>query len=131
MPETIRTANERLRSRPWRGGFLAAFVTANFILSGSAAGAEVYSGAAAVDDFHRTMAILRGQGISLLTFILAVLGLGLLASVILLRARRSKDRIESAARGEIIALQAESDRLKALLLSAPQTPVTWRALSAP
>ena len=28
MPETIRTANERLRSRPRRGGFLAAFVLA-------------------------------------------------------------------------------------------------------
>ena len=129
MPETIRTANERLRSRPWRGGFLAAFVTANFILSGSAAGAEVHSGTAAVDAIHRTMAILRGQGISLLTFILAVLGLGLLASVILLRARRSKDRIESAARDEIVALQAETDRLKTLLLCEPQILVTWAAAS--
>jgi signal transduction histidine kinase len=129
MPETIRTANERLRSRPWRGGSLAAFVTANFILSDSAAGAEAHFGAAAIDAIHRTMAILRGQGISLLTFILAVIGLGLLASVILLRARRSKDRIESAARDEIIALQAEADRLKTLLLSEPQILVTWAAAS--
>ena len=30
MPETIRTANERLRSRPRQGGFLAAFVVATF-----------------------------------------------------------------------------------------------------
>jgi signal transduction histidine kinase len=129
MPETIRTANERLRSRPWRGGSLAAFVTANFILSDSAAVAEAHFGAAAIDAIHRTMAILRGQGISLLTFILAVIGLGLLASVILLRARRSKDRIESAARDEIIALQAEADRLKTLLLSEPQILVTWAAAS--
>jgi len=129
MPETIRTANESLRSRPWRGGLLAAFVTANFILSDSAAGAEAHFGAAAIDAIHRTMAILRGQGISLLTFILAVIGLGLLASVILLRARRSKDRIESAARDEIIALQAEADRLKTLLLSEPQILVTWAAAS--
>jgi len=129
MPETIRTANERLRSRPWRGGLLAAFVIANFILSDSAAGAEAHFGAAAIDAIHRTMAILRGQGISLLTFILAVIGLGLLASVILLRARRSKERIESAARDEIIALQAEADRLKALLLSEPQILVTWAAAS--
>jgi signal transduction histidine kinase len=127
MPETIRTANERLRSRPWRGGFLAAFVTANFILSGSTAGAEMHPVAAAVDAVHRTMAIVPGQGISLLTFILAVLGLGLLASVILLSARRSKVRIESAARDEIIALQAETDRLKTFLLSEPQILVTWTA----
>jgi signal transduction histidine kinase len=129
MPETIRTANERLRSRPWRGGFLTAFVTANFIFSGSAASAEVRLGATAFDAVHRTMAILLGQGISLLTFILVVIGLGLLASVILLRALRSKDRIESAARDEIIALQAEADRLKALLLSAPLILVTWPAAS--
>ena len=29
MPETIRAANERLRSRPWQSRFLAAFVIAN------------------------------------------------------------------------------------------------------
>ena len=32
MPETIRAANERLRSRPRRGGFLAAFVIANLTI---------------------------------------------------------------------------------------------------
>src|SRR4030095_16969902 len=110
MPETIRTVNKRLRSRPWRGGFLA-FATANFIFSGSATSAEAHLGATAFDAVHRTMAILRGQGISLLTFILAVIGLGLLASVILLRALRSKDRIESAARDEIIALRSEERRV--------------------
>ena len=90
MPETIRTANERLRSRPWRGGFLAAFVFANFsIVPDSPAHADVHLGATAVDAVHRTMAVLRGNEISLLTFILALIGLGLLASVILLRIRRS------------------------------------------
>ena len=29
MPEKVRTANERLRSRPWREGFLAAFASIN------------------------------------------------------------------------------------------------------
>src|SRR5262249_1917146 len=129
MPETIRTANERLRSRPWRGGFLAAFVTANFILSGSAAGAEGHSGTAAVDAIHRTMAILRGQGISLLAFILSLLGLGLFASVILLRAPRSEDRIERRGRDGVVGLEGETDRVKTLLLCEPQILVTWAAAS--
>ena len=127
MPETIRTENERLRSRPWRGGSLAAFVTANCILPGSAACADGYLGASAVDAVRRTMAVLRGQEVNLLTFILALIGLGLLASVILFRARRSADSIETAAKDEIVALQAEADRLKALVLSEPQILVTWAA----
>ncbi|HEY6755016.1 MAG TPA: PAS-domain containing protein [Pseudolabrys sp.] len=130
MPETIRTANERLRSRPWRGGFLAAFVIANFsIVPGSPAHADVRLGATAVDAVHRTMAVLRGNEISLLTFILALIGLGLLASVILLRIRRSAYQVEADARDEIAALQTEADRFKALLLSEPQILVTWAAAS--
>jgi signal transduction histidine kinase len=130
MPETIRTANERLRSRPWRGGFLAAFVFANFsIVPGSPAHADVRLGATAVDAVHRTMAVLRGNEISLLTFILALIGLGLLASVILLRIRRSAYQVEADARDEIAALQTEADRFKALLLSEPQILVTWAAAS--
>jgi len=130
MPETIRAANERLRSLPWRGGFLAAFVTANLsILHGSAARADVRLGATSVDAVHRTLAALRGQEISLLTFILGLIGLGLFASLILLHARRSAHRIEADARDEIVALQADADRLKALLLSEPQILVTWTTAS--
>jgi signal transduction histidine kinase len=130
MPETIRTANERLRSRPWRDGFLAAFVTVNyFIFAGSAAYAEARLGATAVEAIHRTLTTLRSREISFLTFILILIALGLLASVMLLRARRSADRIETDARDEIAALQAEADRLKALVLSEPQILVTWAAAS--
>src|SRR5215813_3499299 len=130
MPETIRAANERLRSLPWRGGFLAAFVTANLsILHGSAVRADVRLGATSVDAVHRTLAALRGQEISLLTFILGLIGLGLFASLILLHARRSAHRIEADARDEIVALQADADRLKALLLSEPQILVTWTTAS--
>ena len=128
MPETIRTANERLRSRPWRGGFLVAFVTVNlFLLPGSTAHADVRFGATVVDAIHRAIAVLRGKEITLLTLILALLGLALFASVVLLRVRRAGDRIETETRDEIGALQAETDRLKALLLSEPQILVTWAA----
>src|SRR5262245_58932223 len=128
MPETIRTANERLRSRPWRGRFLDAFVIANLlVVPGSAARAEVRVGATAIDAVHRAAAALRGQEITLLTLVLALLGLGLFASVVLLRLRRVADHAETNARDEIGSLQADVDRLKALLLSEPQILVTWAA----
>ena len=128
MPETIRTANERLRSRPWRGGFLAAFVTAILlIVPGSAAHADARLGAIAVDAVHRAIAALRGLEITLLTLLLALLGLALFASAVLFRARKVADRVETDARDEISALQTEVDRFKALLLSEPQIVVTWAA----
>ncbi|MGC1939674.1 MAG: PAS-domain containing protein [Pseudolabrys sp.] len=130
MPETIRTASERLRSRSWRGGFLAAFVMANlFILPGSPAHADVRPGATAVDVIHRTIASLRGQEITLLTFFLALLALSLFASVAFVRDRKAAERLETGARDEIVALQAETDRLKSLLLSESQILVTWAAAS--
>ncbi len=128
MPETIRTASERLRSRPWRGGFLAAFVIANlFMLPASPAHADVRLGATAVDAIHRSIATLRGQEITLLTFFLALLALSMFASVAFVRARRTAERVETDARDEIVALQAEIDRLKTLLLSGSQILVTWAA----
>ena len=128
MPETIRTANERLRSRPWRGGFLAAFVTVNLlIMPGSAARADTRLGTIAIDATRRALSTLRGQEITLLTLLLALLGLGLFASVVLFRARRLADRAEINTRDEIGALHAEVDLLKALLLSEPQILVTWAA----
>ena len=48
MPETIRTENERLRSRPRRGGFLAAFVFAT-LCSALSTPARADGGAAAMD----------------------------------------------------------------------------------
>ncbi len=128
MPETIRTANERLRSRPWRDGFLAAFVAVNLsIVPSTSANAEVHLGATAVAAVHRAVAVLRGQEITALTLILVLLGFALLTSVVLFRTRRIASRAEAGSRDETIALQAEVDRLKALLLSEPQILVTWAA----
>ena len=128
MPETIRTANERLRSRPWRRGVLAAFVTAIFsLVLGTTARAEVHFGATAIDAVRRAVTALRGQEISVLTLILALLSIAMFATVLLFRGRRATDRFETESRDEISALQAEVDRLKALLLSEPQVLVTWVA----
>jgi signal transduction histidine kinase len=126
MPETIRTANARLRFRPWRGGFLAAFVTANFcIVPGSPARADVSIGAATIAAVHHVVAMFRGRETTALVAILALVGLALLATVVLLRTRKIASRAETNSRDEL--LQAEVDRLKALLLSEPQVLVTWPA----
>ena len=100
-----------------------------FILPGSPAHADVRPGATAVDVIHRTIASLRGQEITLLTFFLALLALSLFASVAFVRARKAAERLETGARDEIVALQAETDRLKSLLLSESQILVTWAAAS--
>ncbi|HEY7228739.1 MAG TPA: PAS-domain containing protein [Pseudolabrys sp.] len=130
MPESVRTANERLRSRPWRGAFLAAFVVATlFELLSTPARAEMRFGAAVMDTVHRALVALREREITALTLVLALLGFALLATVVLLRVRRSADRAELEARDEVAALRADVDRLKVLLLSEPQVLVMWAAAS--
>ena len=100
-------------------GFLAAFVAANlFILCSAPARADVHFGATTVDAVHRTVAMLRGQQINALTLVLAFVGFILLSSF-LFRGRRNASRAKLL-RARSRTLQAEIDRLKALLLSEPQ-----------
>lgn len=128
MPETIRAANVRLRSRPRRGGFLPAFVIAIlWVLCITPVHADAAYATVATDAVHRVMTVLREREITLLTLILALLGFVLLAIVVLLRMRRTADRVEADARDEVAALQADTDRMRALLLSEPQVFITWRA----
>jgi signal transduction histidine kinase len=130
MPEQFRAANERLRSRPWRGRFLAAFVLATLSnLGGTPVRAETRLGGTLAGATHRALAALREQEITALTLVLGLLGFALLAIVILFRIRRSAERAELDARDEVAALRADVDRLKALLLSEPQVLVTWPAAS--
>src|SRR5262245_38836533 len=130
MPESVRAANERLRSRPRRGGFLAALVFASLLnLFSTPVPAETRLGAQVMGAGHRPLTALREQEITALTLVLALLGLALLAIVVLFRARRGADRAEIDARDEAAALRADVDRLKALLLSEPQILVTWHATS--
>jgi len=126
MPETIRTANERLRSRPRRGGFLAAFAIASL---GIAHSAPVHAGAASsvVDAVHRTATVLGQHETATLTLTLGLLLFAVLATIVLLRTRRTADQVANASRDQIMQLHAEVDRLKALLLSSPQVLVAWAA----
>lgn len=128
MPETIRTANGRLRSRPWRGGFLAAFVVAQFgIVIGTPARAEAGLATGVFDAISRAAAVFGRQDVATPTLTLGLLCFALLAIVVLLRTRKTAERVESAAHDEVMRLYADNDRLKALLLSEPQVLVEWSA----
>jgi hypothetical protein len=83
----------RLRSRPWREGFLAAFATATLcVLSSTSVRADAPLASVAADAIHRAITVLREREITTLTLILALLGFVLLAIVVLMRIRRAADR---------------------------------------
>jgi signal transduction histidine kinase len=121
MPETIRTANERLRSRPRRGGYLAAVITANLGIALSA------PAPARADQLHHVFALLDRQEIATLTLFAGLLCFAVLATVVLIRTRKAASRLELGSRDDNMALRAEIDRLKQLLLSDPQVLVAWPA----
>ena len=128
MPETIRTANERLRSRARRGGFLAAFVFATLC---SALSTPAHAGVGAafslVEDMIRAGAVDGRQQLATLTLTLVLICFAVLATIVLLRTRKAAATNESSAHDEAMALRAEIDRLKTLLLSQPQVLVAWAA----
>ncbi len=127
MPETIRAANERLRSRPRRGGFLVAFAIAITCNALTPARADAGSFSALFDSVYRAAAAMSRQEIVALTLTLGLLGFTVLATVMMMRARKTVDRIETSSRDDIAAMHNDIDRLKALLLSEPQVLVAWAA----
>lgn len=124
MPETIRAANERLRSRPRRGGLRVAVLIANFCWV-TVAHADADSGVA--DTVDNTITALGQPQLANLTLTLGLLIFAVLATIALLRTRRTADRAQAAARDQAMERNAEIDRLKTLLLSQPQVLVAWPA----
>jgi signal transduction histidine kinase len=129
MPETIRAANERLRSRPRRGGFPVACVallsiTVALVAPAPAAAVTVSAIGKAVQGAASTLS---RQDIATLSLTIGLIVFAALAVLALLRTRRYADRIESGARDDIGALHAEIDRLRTLLLAEPQVLVEWTA----
>jgi signal transduction histidine kinase len=128
MPETIRATNGRLRSRPRRGSYPAACAGALFTITlPVSAGAE--STPAFSDALHGAAAAVSHETIANFTLIVGLLVFAALAVLALLRARRQASRSDAAARDDAVALRAEIDRLKALLLAEPQVLIEWPAAS--
>src|SRR6476469_2171936 len=121
MPETIRTANGGLRSCPWRGGILAAFVSVA-ILGAAPARADNF-----LPSLLHGLAHVSGDRIGTATLIVALVCFAVLAVLVLLRTRRSAAESEQHAREERSLLKAECDRLKALLTAEPQVLIAWAA----
>jgi len=124
MPETIRAANEGLRSRSRRGGVLAGCAGALFF---AALTAPARAGAEDVFDLLGALTKSSRQDVAGLAFTFGLVCFAVLTTVVLLRTRSQAERIESAARDQAMTLTAEVDRLKTLLLSEPQVLVAWTA----
>ena len=130
MPEMIRTANERLRPRPWRGRLLAALATVYLSSTlGTPAHAAAGPALAIVEPLQSMIGALGHQEIAALTLTVGLIGFAGLAAVVLVRTRRRSGRGDGVSRDEAMALHAEIDRLKAMLLAEPQVLVAWAAAS--
>src|SRR5579872_135069 len=131
MPETIRTANERLRSRPRQGLILACCVIVSLptLLAAPAQAAGAFPFALA----STTLAALSSLGqpeIAGLTLTLGLLCFAVLTAIVLVRTRVRAAHTMAAAHDEMIALRADIDRFKALLMSEPQILVSWAAAAS-
>ncbi|HEX5211273.1 MAG TPA: PAS-domain containing protein [Pseudolabrys sp.] len=124
MPETTRTANERLCSRPMRLGVLAGFAAAAL---GSTLAAPARAEAGLIENMIGNVEAISHEGIPAIAVTVGLLCLAVLAIVVLLRTRRSAALALAAARDEAALLRAELDHFKVLLLSQPQILVAWPA----
>ncbi|KQY97915.1 PAS domain-containing sensor histidine kinase [Pseudolabrys sp. Root1462] len=118
MPEGFRTANEALRSRPIRGGFFAAVILTGLTVAQDAAAADGSALDRAVASFGR-------QEIATFTLLAGLVCFAVLATAVLIRSRGG--RRDHVSRDDAMAMQAEIDRLRQLLLSQPQVIITWPA----
>jgi signal transduction histidine kinase len=127
MPETIRTANGRLRSRPWP---LAAALTIAGADSLRTAPAHAEGGFAsgAVDAFHHAMTALGERPeLATMALTLALTCFAALAAIAWLRARVKGGAALSGSREKFSEMAAEIDRLRTMLLLEPQILVSWPA----
>ena len=124
MPETIR-ANVGGFVRPRRIDVRAA---AAFVATVVPTSAEAQApGSSLVESFVSAAMALDRHEIAALTLTLGVTFFATVTAIMLVRTRQRAERQDAAARTEIMALKAEVDRHKALLLSQPQVIVVWPA----
>jgi signal transduction histidine kinase len=124
MPEIIRAENERLRSRPRRGGFLASQLAILLVGSSRPAYAQATG---IIETWLGAAASLSGQDIAGLTLTLGLLAVAVVTAIMLVRTRARAAHAESAAHQSAAAMRAEMDRLKTVLLSEPQILFAWSA----
>lgn len=122
MPETVRATGGSHWAHPRQLGLCAAVL----IMFGS----DVTLVRAEQPRFNATfdmLADINGGDTIALVLILGVLLFAVLTSIMLVRTRQRASAADTAARDEIMALNAERDRFQALLMSEPQILVSWAA----
>jgi signal transduction histidine kinase len=145
MPDTIRITGGSFWAHPQRGGFRTAVVIAvtaavTTTIGTLCAHAEDATGiprlgsaapdggnVPVLDAYLSAFWQLDNHEIAALTLTLGILCFAVITAVLLLRTRRRLVETEAAARDEIVAAKAESDRVYALLRSEPQIMVAWAA----
>lgn len=125
MPAAHRTTNGAQRSRPKRNGFLASVSRAALVAAAWTTFGKAVLAQPAVEQATTSLA---RHDFATLTIIGGLVGFSVLATIALARSRYGNRR-NSVSRDEAMAMQAEIDRLKQLLLSQPQVLVTWPAAS--
>jgi signal transduction histidine kinase len=124
MPDTIRATGGSFKAHPRRGGFLAAVATA--FLYETPAHAALFD----IPSIDSHIARFTGANQHDVAGLALTLGISLFAvvtTVMLVRTRSRATQSEIAARAEIVALKADIDRSRALLLAEPQVIVAWVA----
>src|SRR5258705_3932512 len=124
MPETIRARGGSCKAHPRRSGFLA--VVATTLLHPTSAQAAVFD----FPPLESTIARFTGlnqHDVAGLALTLGILIFAVVTAVMLVRTRSRAAQSEIAAREEIVALKADVDRARALLLVEPQVIVAWAA----
>ena len=101
---------------------LSGLVTAMLLPFGSASAADI-----AIADAISAWLDLNHQEFAVLTTALALLGFSVVAAILLMRTRLRALRNETRLRAEIRGLEAQGDRLRALLFAEPQILISWAA----
>ena len=123
MPDAIRATGGSAEAHPRRGGFRAT-VAACFLVA-SPAHAEPF----AVSSVEAQIARFTGfnHDVAGLALTLGILLFAVVTAVLLVRTRTRAAQSDIDARKQIVALKADVDRARALLLAEPQVIVAWLA----
>lgn len=137
MPEAIRVTGGGFGAHPRRSRFRVAFAAALCVCKPGTIYAQNTMGddflrssasqSSALDSYLGTIANLDRYHITAVALSFGILCFAVVTSIMLVRTRRRLAAAETAARDDIMAARAESDRVNALLRSDPQVLVTWAA----
>jgi signal transduction histidine kinase len=123
MPDLIRATSGKESVRPPHAGLLAGFTSFVTAGTGPAQGASVE----ATHAYLTAFAALDWYEIAVLALTLGLLFFAVTTAILLVRTRLRAAAADARFRDQIITLNAEGDRINALLLSEPQILVSWAA----